>query len=141
MSTRARAVFPTLDDLFHRLEQQGRARLNVTVTVPLAASRLHIPYAYRNGDLNLVKPQVFSGQEAPTVGLALRLAVEGDLLRRHGAEGDGPTRLIVVPSFEPSDDGDIAKSRVRNILHEYHVRTVPEDQIDAFVAEVEQQAH
>lgn len=139
--TRQRAVLPPLDDVFHRLEQQGRARLNVTVTVPLAGRRLQVPYAYRNGDLNLVKPQVFSGQEAPAVDLAMRLAVEGDLLQRHGAEGEGPTRLIVVPSFEPSDDGDMAKGRVRDILGEYHVRMVPEDQLDAFVAEVEQQAH
>lgn len=138
---RQRAFLPPLDNLFRKLQQEGRARLDITVTVPLVGRRLHIPYAYRNGDLNLVKPQVFSSQEGPAVDLAMRLAVEGDLLQRHGAEKEGASRLIVVPTFDPSDDGQVAKSRVRDILGEYHVRTIPEDQVDAFVAEVEQQAH
>ena len=71
-------TLPALDDLFHRLEQAGRAQLNLDVTVPIVGRHLRVPYAYRNGAVNLVKPQLFPEPEDRAIGTAMRLAIEGD---------------------------------------------------------------
>ena len=138
---RERGVLPPLEDLFRRLEQEGRAQLNITVTIPLAGRRLHVPYAYRNGTVNLVKPQLFAEQEGPAIGAAMRLAIEGDLLQKRGEDEEGKKRLIVVSSFEPSGNGQELKSRVADILREYDVKSILDDEVPAFVAQVEQEAH
>ena len=134
-------VFPQLDDLFSRLKQQGRARLDQTVTIPIFETPLHIPYIYPNGDLNLVKPQRFSNQESHAVKVAGHLAMKGDLLLRHGEDREGKKHLVIVTSFEPSGDGQVVRSRVNDILQEYKVKTIAEDHIAEFIAQIEQEAH
>ena len=135
-------VFPPLDDLFHRLERAGRAQLNLTLNVPVLERPLRVPYAYRNGDLNLVKPHKFSAQEGEAMKAAVSLAVQGDLLQRHlPYQEDRKHHLTVVPSFETSGDGQWARTHVCRVLEEYQVKVVPEDRIPAFVANVEQEAH
>jgi hypothetical protein len=136
-----RVVLPILDDLFHRLEKQGRARLDFSVTVPLLGRLLRVPYAYKNGTFNLVKPQSFANQEASAIDVAMRLAVEGDLLRRHIDDDLGRKQLVIIPTFQLSDNGQEMKERVAKILEDYQIRVVPESDIDAFAAQVEQEAH
>jgi hypothetical protein len=142
--TRARrdkAVIPQLDELFHRLEHENRAQLNVTVMVPIEDRPLYVPYAYRNGELNLVRPQLFPNQAATAVRIAGQLALAGDLLQRHHDDQAGARRLIVVPSFKPSTNGQELKGRVVELLGEYKVKSIAEDEVSAFVAQVEQEAH
>lgn len=134
--------FPSLDDLFHRLEQSGRAKLNVDVTVPILGRHLRVPYAYRNGVVNLVKPQLFVESEGRrVVDTAARLAMQGDLLQKHGEDTEGKKKLIVVSSFTPDDNGHAMKNRVAEILNAYSVQNIGEDQLPDFVAHVEQEAH
>jgi len=137
----ARNRIPVLDTLFDRLQQEGRGRVDWTVTVPILDRELRVPYAFRNGQWNLVKPQTFAAFEARAVPVALRLAVEGDLLRRHGRDQDGEKRLVVVSSFEPSDDGREVEQRVRTILSEYQVTVVPVEEVPAFALRIEREAH
>ncbi|MGA2035327.1 MAG: DUF3037 domain-containing protein [Thermoguttaceae bacterium] len=139
-SPQDKVVLPSLDELFHRLEQEKRARLNVTVTVPIEGRPLHVPYEYRNGDLNLVRPQLFSSQEGPAIRMAVHLAVAGDLLQRYGADEEGAKRLIILSSFRPSENGQELKGRVADVLHEYKVKNIPEEDVPTFVARVEQEA-
>jgi len=61
-------------------------RNSVTVKVPIEGRSLHVPYAYRNGAMNLMLPQLFSCQQAPAVRTAVQLAVAGDLLQRFHLE-------------------------------------------------------
>ena len=134
-------MFPELDSFFQRLQQQGRAKLNWDVTVPVVGRPLHVPYAYRNGVWNLVKPQRFSSQESQAVGAAMRLALEGDLLHNHETDDDGKKNLIVVSTFDGNGSASQLQGRVERVLEEYHVKTVPASEIDSFLAEVEQEAH
>ena len=127
-------TLPALDDLFHRLEQSGRARLNLDVTVPIVGRHLYVPYAYRNGAVNLVKPQLFSESEDRAIGTAMRLAIEGDLLQKHGADAEGAKRLIIVSSFKPDGNGQEIKGRVADILREYDIKNITEEQVPAFAA-------
>ncbi len=129
-----------LDNRFQRLAQDGRARLNWDVPVPLVGRHLHIPFAFRNGAWNLVKPWRFSGQEKRAVSAAVHLAVEGDLIHRHGKDEDGEKKLIVVSSFEDPVHAKDLEGRVAGILHEYSVDMVAPRQVGVFVAKVEKLA-
>jgi hypothetical protein len=132
-------VTPELDHVFHRLHGEGRARLDWQVNVPVLRRTLRVPYAYRNGDWNLVKPQRFSGNETSAMSIAMRLAVEGDLLQRHSDE-EGPKRLVVVSLFSGNGDAQTVPNRVTELLGEYDVRTVKASDIPQFAAQIEKEA-
>ena len=110
------------------------------VAVPVLRRTLRVPYAFSNGVLNLVKPQRFAADENRATTTAMRLAIEGDLLHRH-PENREQRLLIVVSTFEEPVTATDLRGRVDNVLDEYHVRVVHDDQIDDFAVEVEQQAH
>lgn len=137
----SKPVAPELDEVFRRLHEQGRARLNWPVKVPILGRALRVPYAYRNGLWNLVKPQRFSGSETFVTNTAMGLAVEGDLLQKHGVDQDGKKRLIVVSVF--ADDGLSANvgNRVADLLSEYRVELVRQNELPKFLASVEREAH
>lgn len=132
---------PELDQLFHRLEDEGRARLNWNVDIPIVRRGLRIPYAYRNGVWNLVRPKLFSSDEGPAIGQAQQLAVDGDLLRRHGTDAEGEKRLVVLTAFEAGENMADLENRVVDLFREYAVTTVRQHDVPQFLAEVEQQAH
>jgi hypothetical protein len=145
---RAEPVAPQLEDAFQRLHNEGRAQLNLRVDVPLLGRSLRVPYAYQNGVLNLVRPYRFPKKEGAAIESAMRLAVEGDLLQRHGQNGGPAKKLIVVSLFshngaEPAAANRVSQllDRVSQLLAEYHVSNVQESQIHQFVSQVEQEAH
>jgi hypothetical protein len=132
---------PELDSVFRRLSDQGRARLDWELNVPVVGRTLRVPYAYRNGAWNLVKPQRFSSSESSAINTAMRLALEGDLLQRHSNDEEGARRLIVVSLFRDETGTHSLTNRVAELLGEYHVRTVKSAEIPQFVAQVESEAH
>ena len=134
-------LMPELDGVFQRLHQEGRAQLNLNVDVPVWGRSLRIPYAYQNGVLNLVRPQRFSRKENAAMEVAMRLAMEGDLLQRHSQTGECKKKLIVVSLFSHNGDGQVASGRVGELLRDYSVTTVQENEISQFVSQVEQEAH
>lgn len=134
-------LYPPLHTAFQELSAQGRAVLNVPVIVPILGRTLKIPYSFRNGATNLVKPQVFTNEENPASNAAARLAVEGDLLRRHGQDEGGEKRLIVVPAFERGANQSGLRQRVLDVLREYSVETVMGEAIPQFIERVRQEAH
>jgi hypothetical protein len=138
---RSKPVIPELDSLFRRLEQEGRARGEWEIVVPKLGRPITVPYAYRNGAWNLVKPYAFSSQEDPALRSAERLAIEGDLLARFGADEGGAKQLVVVTSFGPEAVSARLESRVRDVLNLYHVKTVTEGEIQQFAAQVDHEAH
>jgi hypothetical protein len=137
----AMPVLSQVDSVFRSLEQQGRARLDWNVDVPVLGRPLHVPYAYRNGVWNLVKPHRFSTQEGPALRAAERLAIEGDLLFKNPTGDNGKKKLVVISSYEEGQNASSIKERVENVLRVYNVKTVPDSQVDGFLAEVEQEAH
>lgn len=140
-TTTRRPSMSKLDQVFQQLSSQGRAKLNIDVTIPVLQRRLEIPYAYQNGVFNLVKPHCFSGQESAAVNTAMRFAIEGDLIFKHPIDLQPKSQLIVVPTFDRADVSDTLERRIDDILRQYNVKTVLANQVDAFADDVLQHAH
>lgn len=137
---RGQPEIPALDEAFRRPSLKDRVKFNVEVVVPVVELTLKVPYTYRNGVLNLVKPQRFGADEHRATDVAMRLAFNGDRLRLATEDGD-ERKLIVVAAFDTSADTSNLRTRIDNVLGCYEIRVVHEDQIESFVAEVEQGAH
>jgi len=130
---------PALDAVFRKPSLADRVMFNLPVVVPVVDRPLRIPYAFRNGVLNLVKPQKFASEDKRAATAALQLAIEGDLLHKH--QVDEVRKLIVVSRFSDGDTDLDLRLRVDKVLTEYNVRVVHEDEIEDFAAEVERDAH
>lgn len=129
--------FPGLHSLFTRLHEEGRAELDYSVTLPVVEKEFRVPFAYRNGVLNLVKPTHFS-QNAPEQ--ALKLAIRGDLVQKRGARDAQKQQLVVVSRFPDDSDTDMV-SHVDDLFHEYAVKHVRHSEVDQYAAQVEAEAH
>jgi hypothetical protein len=101
---------------------------------------VRVPYAYRNGAVHLVKPERFSDVESAATDTAMKLAVEGDLLRRYGKDQEGEKKLIVVSTFASGKPRRSLKNRVVGVLKEYHVKTVLPADLRHFVEVVNEEA-
>jgi len=134
-------VLPALDDIFRRPTLQKRALFDVEIMIPVLGHNVTIPYAYQNGTLNLVRPEIISGKEGHAMNQAEKLAIEGDLLQRHADEKGNERKLIVAmkPSTQRSDDPVLR--RIVGLLNEYHVRSLLPSELDKFAEEVEHTAH
>jgi hypothetical protein len=133
-------LFPVLQQTFEKLQSEGRAEIDKRVTIPILERTLSVPYAFSNGSLNLVKPQRFSHRAGASTNSAMRLALEGDLIKRHGTEQCSNARLIVVSSFEDESNADLV-NKINGLFHEYEVKNIDKQHVDEFVVEVEQEAH
>ena len=71
----------------------------------------------------------------------MHLAVEGDLIHRHGKDEDGEKKLIVVSSFEEPVHANDLETRVADVLHEYSVETVAAREVSLFAGKVEKLTH
>lgn len=138
--TGRRPLLPELDRIFRRPSLESRVLFDQRVEVPVLHRPLRAPYAYRNGVTNLVKPQRFGPDDKHATTAAIRLAVEGDLLRRHPV-GDEQHRLIVVPVTDASASTTGLEQRVDSILGEYDVQVVHRHELADFAREVENTAH
>jgi len=140
-ASRQKISVPELDALFERLHHQGRALVDYAAKVPVAGKIVRVPYAYRNGAVNLVKPERFSESESTATDMAMKLAVEGDLLHRYGKDEEGEKKLVVVSTFAGEIPNPDVQSRVARVLGEYKVKAVMPAELPQFLAEVEKEAH
>jgi hypothetical protein len=133
--------FPELDRVFRRASLVSKVQRNPPeVLVPVVNRPLKAAFAFRNGSLNLIRPELFSDKAANATGTAMRLAVEGDLLSKHGIPQAPSARLIVVPHFSDRINGEI-RGPVLQLFREYNVRTVELGSLEEFAEEVERTAH
>jgi hypothetical protein len=103
-------------------------------------------YAYRNGGLNLVRPQLFSASDAKAASDALRLASEARLVNLHPDEiGESAKVIVVSASVEARDVSSLAapdiEEAVRPIFRDHEVQFVPFDELAEFAKRVEAEAH
>jgi len=134
-------VLPTaINRVFEQLTKSRRVWSPGKVRVPVIDRTIEIPYAYRNGLLNYVKPAIFAdGQHAD--GKAARLAIEGDQLRKHPQDelgGGKVQRQLVVVSAAASDPK--VERRVEPVFREYGVLYVPTESADSYARKVLQEA-
>lgn len=126
--------FPEVDMIFKSPTLTNRVKFNQRIEVPIINKEIKIPYMYRNGFVNLVKPQVFSivsGQET-----ALSLATKGRLIMRESSGLE--RRLIVIPYIEGRST-KFAK-QIREVLNDSKIRTYRKNELAKLASEVEAEA-
>ena len=101
--------------------------------------KIDIPYAFKNGVVNLLKPEVFSPTRRAETQSA-SLAVNGDLIQKHPIDGERH-KLIIISTQETSEQAREIDEHVEPLFKEYGVRLVRPQNADAFASEVEQSAH
>ena len=135
----AEVLPPRLGAVFYRLQQEKRIWKPGTITVPVYKRKLDIPYAFKNGAVNLVKPHVFPATKRAETQAA-ELALNGDLIRKHPIDGERH-QLIVVSTQETTEQSREINDHVEPLFKEYGVRLVRPQDVDAFANEVEESAH
>lgn len=135
----AEVLPPMLSEVFYRLQQSQKIWHPGKITVPVYKRKLEIPYAYKNGVVNLVKPHVFAdGKRADTQ--AATLAVNGQLIEKYLIDGE-KHKLIVVSTQENPRQAKEISDHVAPMFKELGVRLVRPQDADSFALEVEASAH
>ncbi len=140
-SSNARQARPTLppsvSEIFGRMEAAGTLTRPGRVVVPVIETALDVPFAFRNGIENLVKPESFRAGSHSEGSLA-RLGFAGQLLHNH-PQGDRERQLVVL-SADPLADVD-REDRAARSLQEFSVLFVRAGEAEEFAAEAERRAH
>lgn len=135
----AEVLPPKLGEVFFRLQRAQKIWHPGTITVPVYKRKLEIPYAYKNGVINLVKPHVFPATRRAETEAAT-LAINGDLIQKHPVDGE-KQRLIVVSTQETPKQTREIDEHVEPLFKEYGVRLIRPDEAEEFADEVERSAH
>ena len=135
----AEVLPPKLGEVFYRLQREQKIWKPGKITVPVYKRTLDIPYAYKNGIVNFVKPHSFPATKRAETQAAT-LAVNGDLIRKNPIDGE-ERRLIIVSTHETPKQAREINEHVAPLFKEYGVRLVRPQDTDAFASEVEQSAH
>ena len=134
-----RCFRPQLGEVFYRLQQARKIWQPGTITVPVYKRKIEIPYAYKNGVVNLVKPHVFPANkraETPSGNAGRQRRPDPKASDRRG-EATVDRRL----DQETAEQAGKSTSMFEPLFNEYGVRLIRPDDVDAFAAEVEQSAH
>jgi hypothetical protein len=135
----AEVLPPRLGEVFYRLQQSRKIWQPGAITVPVYKRKLEIPYAYRNGAVNLVKPQVFADDKRAETQAA-KLAVDGQLIEKHPIDGE-KHKLIVVSTQESPKQAKEIDDHIAPMFKELGVRLVRPQDAEKFAEEVEETAH
>ncbi|MCC6508628.1 MAG: DUF3037 domain-containing protein [Pirellulaceae bacterium] len=135
----AEVLPPSLSEVFYRLQKERKIWKPGMFTVPVFNRKLDIPYAFKNGVVNLIKPEVFAGTRRAETQAA-NLAVNGDLIQRNPINGESH-KLIVLSTHETLEQAKEIDEHVGPLFKEYNVRLVRPHEAQAFAEEVERSAH
>lgn len=130
---------PELHDVFYRLQQEKKIWDPKPIMVPILRRKLDVPYAFRNGVVNLIKPQVFSGNKRAET-TAATLAVNGNFIQKQSIDGEN-YKLIVVSTLEDAQQQREIDQHVEPVFKELGVRLVRPQNAGEFAMEVERTAH
>lgn len=134
----AEVLPPSLNKVFYDLQIQNRIWNPGSISVPIFKRKLEIPYAYKNGSVNLIKPHVFPATKRAE-NQAAELAINGDLIQRHPF--DEHRKLIIISTQESAQQARQIDEHVEPLFREYNIRLIRPAYFDAFASEVEQSAH
>ncbi len=135
----AEVLPPRLGEVFYRLQQAGKIWQPGMISVPIYKRKLDIPYAFKNGVVNLVKPHVFPANKRAETQAAT-LTVNGQLIQRHLIDGE-QHKLIVVSTQENAEQAREIDEHVAPLFKDLGVRLVRPSDVDCFANEVEASAH
>jgi hypothetical protein len=136
---RRRQPKPDLNKVFDVKLSGVPLRRDLEVEVP-KLGKLDIPYAYKNGRLNLIRPEGFPIDEGSAETKANDLAVKAHLLYTHPSAAGEEQKLIVVGGFDASASEEL-KQKIEFVLKQHDSRLVREEQLEQFADEVAREAH
>lgn len=126
--------FPDLRRIFKQPKLNNLIQFDIAVQLPVIDREIRFPYAYRNGILNLVKPQKLStGLQG--IEKAMVLAYEGELIK------NDERQLVVVLFTEKSDVGLKTELEAAKVLQHKKVKVVTRKDLPEFEQEILSQAH
>ena len=135
----AEVLPPELNEVIYRLSQLGKIWDPKPFKVPISKRKLDVPYAFRNGVVNYIAPEVFSAGKRGE-NRAATLAIDGRFIEKHGIEGES-AKLIVVSTQENERQRREITDHVEPVFRELGVRLVRPHEANSFAAEVEASAH
>lgn len=138
-NTPAELLPPRLGEVFSRLQQVGKIWQPGIISVPVYKRELDIPYAYKNGVVNLVKPHIFPANKWAESQAAM-FTVNGQLIQRHLINGE-QHQLIVVSTRENVEQAREIDDHVAPMFRDLGVRLIRPQEVDGFAEEVEASAH
>lgn len=142
-SVRRRAAIAELDRAMRSPQLQGRVRFDNEIIVPVVGTKMKIPYAYHNGQPNLIRPTAFGLDEGQAVRQAAFLAYAGDMLRKK-PDSKGQTSRLIVASAAPDGGngaGQNIEEHVQQVFAEYELEFYRRNRIAELIARVTQDAH
>ena len=128
-----------LEELFNRLVQVPPQIRRHQPKPNLKAVFEEKLYGYRNGVLNLVRPEGFPIDEKAATTKADELAVKGHLIHKLRDNTGKGQKLVVVGGFDASAP-EALKRRIDYVLSEHDTRLIREERIAEFVEEVRREA-
>ena len=139
-ATRERELSDRFDELLAERGLLQRVERNVQIDSPLLDRTLVFPFAYRNGNLNVIQSVAFEGSKNNKIDRACQLAVEGQDL----AERLEPIQLTVLGSFRSEEAEEIVAgtaNHVRNLSEKFRVPLHTVEDMKGLVEAIERTAH
>ncbi len=133
--TRGFSARPALVKLFERPEFARLVRERVEVDVPTLHRPLRVPFSFQNGVPNLIAPFIVRRSADETLSNAVQTVIKADLLRRHNVA----TVIAALPNAPEGAANSLA--RLTELLDEYELRQVRENDLEAFGREILRVAH
>jgi hypothetical protein len=136
---RLRLDAPDIDRFFEPLAHERiPLRRNVEVEVPGLKKKLRAPWSYDNSKRHYIRPEAFHADEISAIDLASDLGKKGLLISKHkDLTTNLPQALVVVGSFQR----DELRAPIGDLLKDFNVRLVPNNELPAYVEEVRAHAH
>jgi len=129
-----KVVIKRLDDAFKTPRFVGKVKIDYRykVSVPKLGTSIDVPYTYRNGRINLVKPQEFSTEP---IKIGAYLATEGRFIQKNPS--DGEVKLIVVSKLgrKVSRPEEIRQS-LKEVFRANEVELIWDEDIGDFIKRV-----
>jgi Protein of unknown function (DUF3037) len=131
----AESLAQTFCDLLDQRGLADKVQRDVKIESALFQRTLVFPFAYQNGQLNVIEPASFEYTSARNIERACQLAVEGNDLQ----EQPQPVLLNVLGSFKPDQAENV--EQVRRVLDKYGVALHTSHELDRLIEVIAQTAH
>lgn len=130
-------------ELKARLLEAGlgdRLKANVEVRPPSLPKPFKVPFAFRNGRMNLIEPVQFEGHSPSAAFKTASVhAVQGEFLADYEDPSFGRLGLIVVGKFSPEQDD--ARRTALSVFEKHRVQMHTFETLEPLIEEIRLHAH
>jgi hypothetical protein len=140
VAARAATMAHELSDIFRRAQVDDLLRRNISVHPPALPKPVKVPFAFRNGRLNLIEAVQFEGHTpSAAFNRASSHAVEGQFLADYRDPQFGALGLVVVAKFSAEQHEE--RKTARYIFEKHQVRMHDFETLGPLIEEIRLHAH